>query len=88
MNFANSVRRTVLFVLFRTNLPKELMDYPDFPYEGLDDVSFLKSWQVQEYIERFAEHFALEKHIRVILTRTYIQVSQRDSSDFKKPYLF
>lgn len=41
------------------------MDFPDFPYKGLDGVSFLKSQQVQKYIEQFAEHFGLNKYIRV-----------------------
>jgi len=41
------------------------MDFPNFPYTGLDNVSFLKSSQVQEYIEKFTEHFELNKHIQV-----------------------
>ncbi|XP_050540123.1 senecionine N-oxygenase-like isoform X2 [Daktulosphaira vitifoliae] len=47
-----------------TNLPKELMDFPDFPYEGLDDVSFIKARDVQNYIDKFADHFGLKKYIR------------------------
>jgi hypothetical protein len=50
---------------FRTNLPKELMNYPNFPYKGLDNVSFLTPFQVQEYIEQFTKHFKLTQHIRV-----------------------
>lgn len=56
---------TFKIITFRTNLPKELMDFPDLPYKGLNDVSFLKSWQVLEYIEQFTEYFGLNKHIRV-----------------------
>jgi len=41
------------------------MDFPNFPYTGLDNVSFLKPYQVQEYIEQFTEHFGLNKYIRV-----------------------
>lgn len=41
------------------------MDFPDFPYKGLDDVSFIKPQQVLEYTEQFTKHFGLEKHIRV-----------------------
>jgi hypothetical protein len=41
------------------------MDFPNFPHKGLDDISYLKSWQVQEYIEQFTEHFGLDKHIQV-----------------------
>lgn len=59
------INSTFKIITFRTNLPKELMDFPDFPYKGLNDVSFLKSSQVLEYIEQFTEHFGLNKHIRV-----------------------
>ncbi|XP_015363477.1 PREDICTED: senecionine N-oxygenase-like [Diuraphis noxia] len=55
---------TSMYKNLMTNLPKELMDFPNFPYTGLDNVSFLKSWQVQEYIEKFTEHFGLNKHIQ------------------------
>lgn len=41
------------------------MDFPDFPYKDLEGVSFLKSQQVQEYIEQFTEHFGINKYIRV-----------------------
>jgi len=54
-----------LYTILRTNLPKELMDFPNFPYKSLDNVSFLNSRQVQEYIEQFTEHFGLNKYIRV-----------------------
>lgn len=52
-------------MIFRTNLPKELMDFPNFPYNGLDNISFLKPWQVLEYIKQFSTHFGLKKYIRV-----------------------
>lgn len=52
-------------MICRTNLPKELMDFPDFPYRELKNVSFLKPCQVQEYNEQFTEHFRLKKYIRV-----------------------
>lgn len=43
------------------------MDFPNFPYTGLDDVSFLESQQIQTYLERFTTHFGLQKYIRVRL---------------------
>lgn len=43
------------------------MDFPNIPYKGLENVSFLRPWQVQEYIEQFTEHFELKKYIRVRL---------------------
>ncbi|XP_050419656.1 senecionine N-oxygenase-like isoform X2 [Adelges cooleyi] len=48
-----------------TNLPKELMYFPDFPYEdNSDSYSLIKAHEVQNYIERFVDHFKLRKHIR------------------------
>lgn len=44
------------------------MDFPNFPYKGLDDVSFLKPRQVQEYMELFTKHFKLNNYIRVRIT--------------------
>ncbi|XP_025208896.1 senecionine N-oxygenase-like isoform X2 [Melanaphis sacchari] len=49
------------------------MDFPNFPYKGLDDVSYLKWWQVQEYIEKFTEHFGLNKHIQFCTLVTAIE---------------
>jgi len=60
------------YTFFRTNLPKELMDFPNFPYKGLDNTSFLNPWQVQEYIEQFTEHFGLNKHIQVRIFYSFI----------------
>lgn len=61
------IKQRTKYNFHRTNLPKELMDFPNFPHKGLDDVSFLNPEQVQEYIVQFTEHFKLEKHIRVRL---------------------
>ncbi|XP_025408400.1 senecionine N-oxygenase-like isoform X2 [Sipha flava] len=55
---------TSMYKCLMTNLPKELMNYPNFPYKGLDNVSFLTPFQVQEYIEQFTKHFKLIQHIR------------------------
>lgn len=50
---------------FRTNLPKEVMAFPDFPFpEG--DESFLHHSEVQKYLEDYAQHFDLYPHIKVI----------------------
>lgn len=48
------------------------MDFPNFPYKGLDNISFLKPWQVQEYIEQFTEHFGLNKYIQVRIFYSFI----------------
>lgn len=47
----------------KTNLPKEVMAFPDFPFpEG--DESFLHHSEVQKYLEDYAQHFDLYPHIK------------------------
>ena len=43
-----------------TNLPKELMAFPDFPFPESED-SFIHQSVVKNYIERYAKHFDLNK---------------------------
>uniref|UniRef100_A0A1I8P925 Flavin-containing monooxygenase n=1 Tax=Stomoxys calcitrans TaxID=35570 RepID=A0A1I8P925_STOCA len=48
----------------RTNLPKEVMGYLDFPYpESMAD-SFVSSHDVLSFLYLYAEHFDLQKHIK------------------------
>ncbi|XP_066289125.1 uncharacterized protein [Branchiostoma lanceolatum] len=51
----------------RTNLPKEAMVFPDFPYDS-DLPSYLPHKEVRRYLENYAEHFGLHKYIQ-FLTR-------------------
>ena len=47
----------------RTNLPKEVMAFPDFPFPASPE-SFLHHTKVLGYLQAYAEHFQLEKFIR------------------------
>ncbi|XP_017259364.1 flavin-containing monooxygenase FMO GS-OX-like 2 [Kryptolebias marmoratus] len=47
----------------RTNLPKEVMMFPDFPFDPQLS-SFLPHQEVQAYLERYCENFQLRPHIR------------------------
>ncbi|XP_013404525.1 flavin-containing monooxygenase FMO GS-OX-like 4 [Lingula anatina] len=49
----------------RTNLPKEAMAFPDFPFEK-DGRSFLKHEEVLDYLEKYADHFNLKKYIKFL----------------------
>ncbi|XP_035658133.1 flavin-containing monooxygenase FMO GS-OX5-like isoform X5 [Branchiostoma floridae] len=54
----------------RTNLPKEAMVFPDFPYDsGLP--SYMSHKEVLRYLENYAENFGLHKYIQ-FLTRVDI----------------
>lgn len=50
--------------VFRTNVPKELMEYADFPYPK-NLKSYLTQPQVLNYMERYVEHFNLTALIKV-----------------------
>ncbi|KAF7206755.1 uncharacterized protein [Nothobranchius furzeri] len=47
----------------RTNLPKEVMMFPDFPFEPQLS-SFLPHQEVQQYLQRYCENFKIHPHIR------------------------
>ncbi|CAH1244516.1 FMO4 [Branchiostoma lanceolatum] len=51
----------------RTNLPKEAMVFPDFPYDS-SLPSYLTHKEVLRYLENYAENFELHKYIQ-LLTR-------------------
>jgi len=46
----------------RTNLPKEIMAYPDFPFEPKGN-SYLHHSEVQRYLDDYARHFGLTQFI-------------------------
>jgi len=48
----------------RTNLPKEVMAFPDFAFPDHKDTSFLHHSEVLEYLETYKKHFDLEKLIK------------------------
>lgn len=62
-NFFKPVKIFDLFVC-RTNLPKEVMSFPDFPFdEGLD--KFLTADEVLQYLHKYADAFNLRPLIKV-----------------------
>lgn len=49
----------------RTNLPKELMAYPDMTYPSHIHQSFIHRSDVLSYLQEYAKHFDLERFIQV-----------------------
>ncbi|XP_050294535.1 uncharacterized protein LOC126734823 [Anthonomus grandis grandis] len=49
----------------RTNLPKEVMEYPDFPYEEMDR-SYIEHNNVLDYMHKFAAKYNLIPHIKFL----------------------
>jgi len=53
---------SVFYSYFRTNLPKEVMGFPDFPFPS-EWKSFMTHQQVRKYLEDYTSHFNLYKYI-------------------------
>ncbi|XP_054739789.1 senecionine N-oxygenase-like isoform X1 [Anastrepha obliqua] len=49
----------------RTNVPKEMMAYPDFEYPSSLKQSFISATDVLKYHQSYAKHFQLESHIHL-----------------------
>ncbi|XP_065225542.1 uncharacterized protein LOC135849177 [Planococcus citri] len=50
----------------RTNLPKEVMEFPEFPHKNFDNRSYLTAAEVLRYVEDYAEYFNLKKYIKFL----------------------
>lgn len=55
--------QTSLYKNLQTNLPKEVMHFPDFPFPP-QEKSFLPAKEVLEYLNLYADHFDLKRHIK------------------------
>ncbi|XP_046493273.1 uncharacterized protein [Neodiprion pinetum] len=49
----------------RTNVPKEIMQIPDFPFQDQDGPSFVHHSVVRNYLLSYTEHFNLFPHIKL-----------------------
>ena len=58
-------KKVVIYFVTRTNLPKEVMEYPGFPFSPEIHQSFIGHREVLDYIESFAQHYQLHKYIKV-----------------------
>ena len=53
-----------IIIFFRTNLPKEVMAYPGFPFPK-HLPSFVVHKDVLQYLQDYAKHYDVEKFIKV-----------------------
>ncbi|XP_015434732.1 PREDICTED: flavin-containing monooxygenase FMO GS-OX-like 3 [Dufourea novaeangliae] len=49
----------------RTNLPREIMQIPDFPLENDEGPSFVHHTVIREYLRDYAKHFNLHSYIKL-----------------------
>lgn len=57
-------RKTPMYRNLRTNLPKELMAFNEYPFDDEIKESFVTHQQVQKYLESYKDHFQLEQYIQ------------------------
>ncbi|XP_063981107.1 uncharacterized protein LOC135164569 [Diachasmimorpha longicaudata] len=50
----------------RTNLPKEVMGYPDFQYDLENSKSYLTRTEILEFLERYCDHFKVRQYIQFL----------------------
>ena len=82
------LRAYVDYTLFflRTNLPKEMMFFPDFPFKK-DLPSFIKHSDVLEYLKQYSAHHDLHRYIqfRTLVDKVEpvpVQVGEAERSPF------
>jgi hypothetical protein len=59
--------------IFRTNIPKEIMPFPDYPFHETE-ASFVHHTDVLKYLKEYAQHYGLYEHIRVRFFSLYISL--------------
>ncbi|CAG5134104.1 unnamed protein product [Candidula unifasciata] len=64
----------------KTNLPKECMAFPDYPFPELP--SFVRHEEVQKYLEDYATHFDVLKYIEFQTIVTLVEPISDDTNQF------
>ncbi|KAL7533638.1 hypothetical protein ACHAWF_004567 [Thalassiosira exigua] len=74
-----SKRTRPMYRNLRTNLPKELMAYREFPWGGDGaEASYVTHKQVQKYLEDYAREFDLLEHVRFGCRVDHLKVLEDD----------
>ena len=67
----------------RTNLPKEVMGFPDLPMTEGGRTSFIKHDEVLRYLKRYADTYDLHKYIQVSSRFIFFHRQPMNKSTFK-----
>lgn len=62
--YGHIIQSNSMYKGLRTNLPKELMQFPDFPFPPNEE-SFLPACDVDDYLNNYADTFGLRKYIKL-----------------------
>ncbi|CAB9511310.1 Flavin-containing monooxygenase FMO GS-OX-like [Seminavis robusta] len=77
---ANTKKTKPMYRGLRTNLPKEIMQFREFPWKMPLDRSFVTHQQVQEYLLEYQTQFGLDKFIRYGCQVSQLQVLKDSKS--------
>lgn len=73
----NGKKTRPMYKDLKTNLPKELMAYREFPWTGTED-SYVTHSEVKKYLDEYLQKFDLEKHIHYGCKVTQLTVLEKD----------
>ncbi|XP_066995496.2 senecionine N-oxygenase [Anabrus simplex] len=69
---------TSMYKNLRTNLPKEVMGFPDFPIKKEEDRSYIPAEDILQFLNDYADHFKLRKYIQFFQrVRSVVPVSNQ-----------
>ena len=78
-----------MYASLRTNLPRELMGFAEFPFHdshGADDRRFCGHEEVQRYLKAYAETFGLETKVKFNTRVTRVERVVRDDADAERAW--
>uniref|UniRef100_A0A0C9QK99 Flavin-containing monooxygenase n=1 Tax=Fopius arisanus TaxID=64838 RepID=A0A0C9QK99_9HYME len=64
----------------RTNLPKEVMGYPDFQYDVKTTKSYLTRTEILDFLERYCDHFDIRQYIQFVHNVELIEPSLEEEN--------
>ena len=81
INFVHVVIMYMYMYMYRTNLPKEIMLFPDFPFPS-DLPSFPYHHDVYQYLTHYSQHFKLNRFIKFgTLVEQIVPIPILDTND-------
>ncbi|XP_063988491.1 senecionine N-oxygenase-like [Diachasmimorpha longicaudata] len=62
-----------LYKNLKTNVPKEIMTMPDFPFPKVTGPSYVHHSVIKKYLQNYTRHFGLYRHIKLNTLVTYVE---------------
>lgn len=78
-DFQNLIsNNTTLFplFLFRTNLPAQIMNFPDYMTMNVQEPSCVSHQEVLNYLKSYSQHFDIRRHFHVTIFQHRIDIQK------------